>query len=284
MLANFTDTGKAETPPPPAESPSKGTPPIGIPDFLPTFGRHRNKPTAMKKAILSTYWVVAVLLIAWVVQSLGYTFPEALFMAAFFLPGTFFALYIPRKVATEDDRRRGRSLFYALMGTWLLELCLLLAAHGTVVAMRHAAGGHADFFDLPSLLAHPMFIAMVVVTFVAGNSLLLKWLRRKWPEEGSDISFTSERHKVTLKRTDILYVESNDTQTVVAAADGRRFRNKTPISQWADLLGDDFVRIHRSYVVRRSAVTEVLPDSVRLGQVELPVSRSYKKAVQRLMK
>ena len=125
----------------------------------------------MKKAILSTYWVVAVLLIAWVVQSLGYTFPEALFMAAFFLPGTFFALYIPRKVATEDDRRRGRSLFYALMGTWLLELCLLLAAHGTVVAMRHAAGGHADFFDQPSLLAHPMFIAMVVVTFVAGNSL-----------------------------------------------------------------------------------------------------------------
>ena len=69
----------------------------------------------------------------------------------------------------------------------------------------------------------------------------------------------------------------NPKQALVVTFDGKGYRNRTPISQWESLLGGQFVRIHRSYLVRRDAVKEVMPDSVSVksGAV-LPVSRGYK--------
>ena len=59
----------------------------------------------MKKVIISSYWTIAVLLISLVVMSLGYTFPESLFIAATFLPGAFFSLYFPENFFREPFSR-----------------------------------------------------------------------------------------------------------------------------------------------------------------------------------
>ena len=86
--------------------------------------------------------------------------------------------------------------------------------------------------------------------------------------------------KVTLDISEILYVESRDTEVWVYATDGRRFRNKTGITQWENLLGDDFIRVHRSYVVKKNAIASVANESVNLQDGTLiPVSRKYKDSV-----
>ena len=79
---------------------------------------------------------------------------------------------------------------------------------------------------------------------------------------------------------DILYVESNDTVTNVVLAGGKRFRNKTSISRWEDILGEPFIRVHRSYLVRKDAIDEVTSESVKLGQLSLPLSRSHRDNVR----
>jgi DNA-binding LytR/AlgR family response regulator len=66
---------------------------------------------------------------------------------------------------------------------------------------------------------------------------------------------------------------------MVYATEGRRFRNKTGIAQWEALLGRDFVRIHRSYLVRRSAITKVSADSLIAAGTSLPISRKYRDGV-----
>ncbi len=63
---------------------------------------------------------------------------------------------------------------------------------------------------------------------------------------------------------------------MVYATEGRRFRNKTGISQWESILGDGFVRIHRSYLVNRAAITSVGPDSLTASGQTLPISRKYR--------
>ena len=67
--------------------------------------------------------------------------------------------------------------------------------------------------------------------------------------------------------------------TIVVATEDRHYRNKTPISQWESILGEDFIRIHRSFLVNKKAVSEIYTDSLLVGKTELPISRKYKDSV-----
>ena len=84
---------------------------------------------------------------------------------------------------------------------------------------------------------------------------------------------------MTLSLNDILYVESNDDATCIVAFDGRRFKNYTPISQWEATLWPHFIRIHRSFLVNKTAVTKVDVDLLYIGDIQLPISRKYKDTV-----
>ena len=84
---------------------------------------------------------------------------------------------------------------------------------------------------------------------------------------------------MTLPIDDILYVESNDDATTIVASGGRRFKNYTPISQWEATLKPYFIRIHRSYLVNKSAVTRIDVDLLYIDDIQLPISRKYKEAV-----
>ena len=232
----------------------------------------------MKKVIIVAYWAIAVLLISLIVLSLGYTFSESLFIGAVFLPGAFFSIYFPERISRQGSVK---DLVYVLTGTLVAEIFLILSTHFIILEMRNdfdVVG--IDYFDLPGILVNPVFIIVIIAAFAAGNYFIWKWLERKYPDMDGKVTFVSERRKVTLMKNEIEYVESNDTQTFVVACDGRRYRNRTPISQWESLLGGQFMRIHRSYLVRRDAVTEVVPDSVsvKCGAV-LPVLRGYKDKV-----
>ena len=83
---------------------------------------------------------------------------------------------------------------------------------------------------------------------------------------------------MTLLQADILYVESNDTEVWIHAADGQKYRNKTPISQWENMLGIEFVRIHRSFLVSRAHILRADADTLTLtNQQTLPISKKYQK-------
>ena len=74
-------------------------------------------------------------------------------------------------------------------------------------------------------------------------------------------------------------LESNDTEVRVVTTSGEGHRNKTGIGQWENLLGQEFLRIHRSYLVNTALASLTSPDTVTVGGVELPVSRKYKERV-----
>ena len=84
---------------------------------------------------------------------------------------------------------------------------------------------------------------------------------------------------MTLSIEEILYVESNDDVTIVYATDGRCYRNITPISRWEAILNPHFLRIHRSYLVNKTAVTGVDVDLLYIGETQLPISRKYRDEV-----
>jgi DNA-binding LytR/AlgR family response regulator len=83
--------------------------------------------------------------------------------------------------------------------------------------------------------------------------------------------------------SEIIYVESRDTEVWVYATEGRHYRNKTGISQWENLLGEDFIRVHRSFVVMKESIQDTLSVSLTLEDgTSIPVSRKYREAVSML--
>ena len=228
----------------------------------------------MKRFLIISYWVVSILLVAVVLTSLGYGFLEALFIGSMFFPGALAAKYFFPKVKGVKDT------VFLILGILAGEILLFLIAHFIILTFRQdLPGAVMEWPDIPHILTNPVFIAIILTALAAGSYFFESWLDRKRPTRPAPITFTSDRKPVTLPLEEILYVESNDDITTVIATGDRRFRNKTPISQWEAILSPHFLRIHRSYLVNKEAITRVDGDLLYIDGIELPVSRKYKDAV-----
>ena len=134
--------------------------------------------------------------------------------------------------------------------------------------------------DVPAMLINPVFLALILMVLAIGDYFWARWIGKHFKDEDRSVTFFSDRKNVTLRRSEIAYIESNDTEVRVVATSGEAHRNKTGIGQWENLLGQDFLRIHRSYLVNTALATLSAPDTVTVCGVELPVSRKYKDRVQ----
>lgn len=234
-----------------------------------------------KSAALVTYWIAALFCVAVILVSLDYSFPKSVFLASLFMPGAVAAKYFFAQIRFDGSASSIRNAIFLFCAIAVMEFLLVMAGHIILEYMEP----HVLYyeFDVASILINPVFVAAIILLLLIGeHAVVIRYSKEK---EDERISFTSDRHKVILDRSEIIYVESNDSEVWVHATAGRRFRNKTGISQWENILGDDFIRIHRSYVVKRSEVVSVANDTVVLadGNV-IPVSRKYRERVLGLVK
>ena len=230
----------------------------------------------MKRLLVISYWVLSIFLVALVLTSLGYRFMEAVFISTMFLPGALAAKYFFPKVDFRNRKAGIRDTVFIVLGILVAEVFLFLFTHFYVLRYRENV---ADWIGLPEILTNPVFIALILTALAAGSYFFERWLDRKRPTKPAPITFTSDRKPVTLPLEEILYVESNDATTTVVATGDRRFKNITPISQWEAILKPHFIRIHRSYLVNKDAITHVDGDLLYVDEIELPVSRKYKDSV-----
>ena len=221
--------------------------------------------------ITFSYWILAVTIIAMILLSLGYPFALGLLMGSLFLPGTFLVKFLLLKALKEEGNRRILNSVFLFMGVAVIEFLLIVSVHIWISDQAYPS--------IAGVLVNPMFVAVVITLLCLGDWYLSKYLSGILPEDKA-ITFISDRHKVSLMPSEILYVESNDREVSVYATDGRIYRNKTGISQWENILGDNFIRIHRSYIVHRASIKSIDKDFICIGEIELPISRKYYKAVQ----
>ena len=237
----------------------------------------------MKRLLVISYWIVSILLVAVILCRLGYRFAEALLFGMLFLPGALASRFFFPKVDFRNRWKGVRDAVFIVLGILVAEIFLFLVAHLYISLLRTGRPLPYQLLpDIPHVLTNPVFVAIIVTVLAAGSYFFEAWLDRKRPEKPGPITFTSERKPVTLPVEEILYVESNDAITTVVATGDRRFRNKTPISQWEVTLSPQFIRIHRSYLVNRDAITQIDVDLLSIGDIQLPVSRKYKEKVNAL--
>ena len=243
----------------------------------------------MRTLVTILYWMLSVVIAALVVSSAGYTFLESLLMGTMFLPGALGAKYLLPKVSFRKRSEGIQGVIYIVLAILVLEYLLILAANTYIHYQRLGGNGSASNYyqmhemPLPSMIVNPLFITILVSILAIGGSLIDRWLTVKHPEIETPVTFCSMRKKVTLLPSEIVYVESCDTEVIVHASDGRALHNRTPISQWESLLGPGFVRIHRAFLVNSNHVESYNQDTVKVGEESLPVSRKYQKDLKELL-
>lgn len=243
----------------------------------------------MRIWITILYWALSMLIAAVVVMSAGYSFQESLFMGSMFLPGAIAAKYLLPKVSFKKRSEGIQGVIYIVLAILVFEFLIIILANNLIQNQRHflEVGRRYNYDDayqmpLPGILLNPFFISIIISVLALGGSFIDRWLTKKHPELETSITFCSERKKVTLLPSEILYVESCDTEVLIHASDGRALRNRTGISQWEALLGPGFIRIHRAFLVNTRYAKLDSTDTVSVADTRLPVSRKYQKQLKEL--
>lgn len=243
--------------------------------------KHYLRTEMKQKVIIVAYWTLMILLTALMLCSLSYTFLESCLLATLLLPGGIIIKFMLPKILLQPIGTRIRNLFLLVLTALIIEILLIFIGHGLLLSINNEIYdyyyGQETEPIVSGLLVNPVFLIILLMLFSGGDYLLNDYLRKHLKQAPKTITFTSDRKPVTLLQAEILYVESNDTEVWIHAVYGQKYRNKTPISQWENLLGIDFVRIHRSFLVGRQHIAKADIETITLtdGKI-LPISRKYR--------
>ncbi|MDF1549573.1 MAG: LytTR family DNA-binding domain-containing protein [Bacteroidales bacterium] len=99
-------------------------------------------------------------------------------------------------------------------------------------------------------------------------------------EEKSDFIFVrSDRKMVKINFSKIRYIESLSDYIKIYLVNKTVVTRETITNIEAKLPGNEFLRVHRSFVVSLSKVESFTNETIEIGENEIPISRSYKKEV-----
>lgn len=106
------------------------------------------------------------------------------------------------------------------------------------------------------------------------------------PTPGNGALFVKSDGKyVRVNCADILYVEGLRNYLMIHTTQQKIIAHSTMKNIEEELAGyASFIRIHKSYLVNKSCITEIEGNMVKLGQTELPVGSVYKNELLRLIR
>ncbi|HSH19460.1 MAG TPA: LytTR family DNA-binding domain-containing protein [Draconibacterium sp.] len=99
------------------------------------------------------------------------------------------------------------------------------------------------------------------------------------PEKSDTIFVRSDRKMVKISIPDILYIESLADYIKIHLPDNTVVTRETMSSIEAKLPQQDFMRVHRSFVVSIAGIELFTNEYVEIKRKQIPISRSYKKEV-----
>ncbi|MDD2979627.1 MAG: LytTR family DNA-binding domain-containing protein [Hespellia sp.] len=80
---------------------------------------------------------------------------------------------------------------------------------------------------------------------------------------------------------DILYIESNNREFIVHMSDGEEIESYGKLDQVVEQLSsENLIRCHQSYIVNMFFTSEMKGTSFVMGDITIPISRKYQKAVK----
>jgi hypothetical protein len=249
----------------------------------------------MKRRIIShlAFWILVVLFLTFYFGRYSDEYDKAFYFASFLLPvvvGTsyFFSGYlIPKFLLT------GRYKLFALYLLYMIIISLYLEMLVVTVSFVILANYQYNKMLPITVDAISMGITLYLIVFGVAFIRMIQVFRRDAEEKNQmrnaiernqleTITVVVDRKKNPLSISQILYIESLADYVKIITVNGSLV-TKEKISSLGDRLPTHFIRIHRSFIVNKEHVQSFNKEKVRVGEVELPISRSYRKSMESML-
>lgn len=89
---------------------------------------------------------------------------------------------------------------------------------------------------------------------------------------------------VKIKEEDIVFVKSDHVYLEINTVDEKRYVIRKSISEYEEELGNNFLRVHKSYIININFIDKLESDNVCVKGIVIPVSRTHKEALNEAFK
>lgn len=240
-----------------------------------------------------TFWVLIILFLTYYFGRQNNEYDKAFYFAAFLMPvvvGTsyFFSYYlIPKFLLT------GRYAKFSLYFVYLIIISLYLEMLVVTVSFVILANYHYNKMLPITVDAISMGITLYLIVFGVAFIRMISVFRQNEEEKNNlqsavernqieTITVVADRNKIPLVLSQILYIESLADYVKIISTHGSVV-TKEKISSLHDRLPTRFIRIHRSFIVNKARINSFNKEKVVVGEVELPISRSYRKSAEGML-
>jgi two-component system response regulator LytT len=221
-------------------------------------------------------------------------YAEAFYYVSLLLPvviGTsyFFNYYlVPRYLFTRRFFHFGLYTVYMLVVSLCLELLASVISMLVIIhfGINRTGALVTDVFTLAVILyfivLFKSFILLIKHYFIDQGAISRLEEQQSKLEKGY-MTVRAGRRTSRIEYDQLLYIESLADYIRIHREDGGEVVSKMKISHIENELPENFLRIHRSFIVNTAKITSFSREEVNLGEIGLPVSRTYRsKVISRL--
>ncbi len=241
------------------------------------------------------FWIVVYTSLTFIFASWFGGRMEAFYYVSLLLPvviGTsyFFNYYlVPRYLFTRKFFQFGLYSFYMIVVSLCLELLASVVAMLVIIYFGINAAGPlvTDVFTLAVILyfivLFKSFILLIKHYFVDQRAIRELEEKQSKMDKGY-FNVRSNRRMSKIRFDNVLFIESLADYIVIHLENGQEVQSKEKISHIEKELPDTFLRVHRSFIVNRTKISSFNREEILLGDIELPIGRTYKTQVSNLLK
>lgn len=241
----------------------------------------------MKRVVIHIlFWLVSTVFV-W--RFIGFKSPDKSLVLIFLMllmPITIATSYTINYYLIANKLLKGKYVDFVIYGLFVFVASIYL--QGIIIMFSFPLYADYKFDNVGPILGNMSFLA-IATYFVVFLSAVIFLLRRKMfhsekklpettQEKAKILQVTSNRKTVNLELDSILYVESLSNYVKIHTSQ-ETIITKEKISKLAERLPENFLRVHRSFLVNQNHVEAFGKESLTVNQVKLNISRTYKNSV-----
>lgn len=233
----------------------------------------------MERKTSIIFWTIISVLLWIIFGRTSGNYIYSFYFLVFFVPvviitsQVFNKVIIPRYLLKKKYGLFALYTFYAFIISLDVELVLIFIAFILISAY--------DFHNMPAIIDSYkwMPVLMYFIVILYSFIIVVVELMRKPDFQGSEGYFTvrSERKTRRLKYEEVSYIESMSDYLKIFLVSGEVVITRERIGSLSEALPGQFLRIHRSFIVNTQHINSFNREEVTMGEVVLPLSRTYKK-------
>jgi hypothetical protein len=235
------------------------------------------------------FWVVVHASLTLIFGRMFGNFTEAFYYVSLLLPVVIGTSYFFNYFLVPRYLFRGKFFLFALYSFYMLVVSLTLELLASITSMlliiqfgvNKTGPLVTDVFLLALILyfivLFKSFILLIKHYFIDQGVISRLEEDRSRMEKGF-ITVRSNRKISRIGYDNLRYIESLSDYVKIHQEDGSEVVSKLKISHLERELPETFLRIHRSFIVNMDKITSFSREEVMLGEVALPVSRTYRSA------